>query len=253
MGRSVLITNALSDLGEIIARDYASHGYDLMLADQDPRAAENLVNELSHTHGVKCAFHGGDLAKAQDCEDLRLYMLSTLGSIDVLIDVLPLLSRGTIEEIDDSKLVVSLQARWNLHKTLLPIMRKQNAGRVLTVASILGAVGNKTDCLSVSVNHALAGLIKAIAADYAAYNISANFIGAGYTLTDQLNKQIEALSREKNISFDAASALLIDGKHLKKAFVRSSEILKMAHLLTSFEVSSISGAFFPIDCGWSVI
>lgn len=94
------------------------------------------------------------------------------------------------------------------------------------------------------------GLSKVVALETAQYNITSNCICPGFVLTDLVQKQINDISKAKNISTQEASAELLYEKHPSLKFVKPEEIASMVVYLCSSAADSITGTEISLDGGW---
>jgi len=138
-GSTVVITGASSGIGESCARKFVAAGARVVLAARSAEPLQRLVEELGSdvAHAVPT-----DVSDRAACERLISEATSRFGSLDVLVNNAGFNSRGPFEELPmDSVLQildVNLRGPLMLMKLALPIMRYQDSGTIVNVASLAG-------------------------------------------------------------------------------------------------------------------
>ena len=255
MSRGALITSSTTGLGLAIARSFAERGYDIMLNGPEDESLQETVNEFCQKYGVKVGYHGGKIAAENESKDLVNFALKVLGSIDVLINVCSPMARGNIKNITkemwSQEVTETLAGAFYVIKEAMPQMLAQKFGRVITIASSHSLIAEQDRVALTTAMHGLVGLTKSVAVDCAPNNITANIICPGYVLTPKMSTYVEAIARERNLSFEAASATLLSGKHLTTNYVRSDAVANLALYLASADADQVTGGVFPLDAGWT--
>ena len=117
-------------------------------------------------------------------------------------------------------------------------MQKRGGGAIVNMASILGQVGFANSAGYVAAKHAVVGLTKNAAIEYATENIRVNAVGPGFINTPLL----EALPK------DALAA--IAGMHPMNRLGTAEEVAAVVTFLTSPAASFVTGAYYPVDGGY---
>ena len=123
---------------------------------------------------------------------------------------------------------------------VLPQMKEKRSGRILMISSV--SIKQPVDNLIASnaVRSSLLGFMKSLANEVAPFGITVNNLMPGFTLTERLEKLIEA-----NPDFRAAEATIP-----MKRFGRPDEFAAAAAFLVSERASYITGVSIPVDGGW---
>ena len=138
-GNTAVITGASSGIGESCARKFVAEGARVVLAARSAEPLQRLVDELGSdvAHAVPT-----DVSDRAACERLVSEATSRFGGLDILVNNAGFNVRGPVEELPmDSMLQildVNVRGPMMLTKLALPIMRAQDSGTIVNVASLAG-------------------------------------------------------------------------------------------------------------------
>ncbi len=200
-GKTVLITGAGGGFGLAAAKRFSKAGARLVLTDYD-EASLGQTRAFVAESGCEAQILAGDVAEAQTHRRLVDCALSTYGCLDIALnnagivhEQMPLeaLDEATsrrILDVDVMGIVLAMQAQ-------LPVMRKQfeetgKGGVITNTASVAGLVGAPTLSVYGAAKHAVVGLTKAAAIEYARKGIRINAICPAFTRTNMVTKGLES-------------------------------------------------------------
>ena len=183
-GRRALVTGSTTGLGFSIANGLAAQGCDIVLNGLAPaEEAEAARREVERTHGVRAIFHGADLSRSTDIEDLVRESGCQLGGLDIVVNNAVVRQFGPIEQMAvagwDHSLAVNLSAAFHTIRLTLAQMRERGFGRIVNMSSIYGLIGATNRADYVTTKTALIGLTRAVALEAAEYDITCNAICPG--------------------------------------------------------------------------
>ena len=118
--------------------------------------------------------------------------------------------------------------------------QKIDAGAIVNVASIMGVRASGAHAPYAASKHAVVGLTKSIAQDYATMNIRANAIGPG-VIDTPMNTE---LMKDENIMQYMLQRIPMN------RVATSDEVANLIYFLASSEASYITGSYYPIDGGY---
>ena len=121
----------------------------------------------------------------------------------------------------------------------MPAIIASGGGAIVNMASILGAVGWAGSAAYVTSKHALLGMTKTAALDYADQNIRINAVGPGFVTTPAL---------EKTMTDDERSGLA--ALHALGRLARPEEVAALTSFLLSDRASFMTGTYYPVDGGY---
>lgn len=254
-GKVALVTGSTSGIGLGIARAMANEGADIMVNGfGDAKAIQSLVNELSDSYGVRVLYHGADMSKPEQIEDLIRSTESKLGRIDVLVNNAGIQHVAPIEDFPvdrwDAVIAINLNSAFHTTRLALPGMKKRGFGRIINIASAHGLVASAQKSAYVAAKHGLVGLTKSVALETAPTAITCNAICPGWVLTPLVQKQVDARAEAKKLSNDAAKKDLLLEKQPSGEFVTPEQLGALAVFLCSDAASQVRGVAWNMDGGW---
>jgi 3-hydroxybutyrate dehydrogenase len=155
------------------------------------------------------------------------------------------------ESIWKKLLDINLNAAFYMTKYTLPVMRKNNLGRIINIASTHGLIASINKSAYTASKHGIVGLTKVTALETAKENITCNSICPGFVLTELIQDQIDVLAKKFKLSNAKAQIKLLQDKQPSLRFVQKSHIANLIYFLCSDSASEITGTNIPIDGGWT--
>ncbi|SEB39857.1 3-hydroxybutyrate dehydrogenase [Paenibacillus sp. GP183] len=253
-GRTAFITGAASGIGLEIARTYAREGAKVVISDINGEkaglAAEDLRQAGFESVGFSC-----DVTQEEQYAEAILKTEQTYGRLDILVNNAGLQHVSPIEDFPVDKfefmLKVMLTGAFIGIKYAFPIMKRQNYGRIINMASINGVIGFAGKAAYNSAKHGLIGLTKVAALEGAAHGITVNALCPGYADTPLVRGQLEDLSRTRNVPFDKVLEEVIYPLVPQKRLLPVEEIADFAMLIASDKMKGVTGASLIIDGGYT--
>lgn len=181
-GKTALITGATGGIGRAIAKTLYAQGATVILTDMDQGKLDEFAQEL----GEKAHALAVNITEKSAPETL-LKFAEPYGGIDILINNAGItkdtLSMRMTDEMWDAVLNVNLTAGFRLMRACLPAMMKKRWGRMVSMASIVGVIGNFGQANYAASKAGLIATTKSIAQEVASRNITANCIAPGFIAT----------------------------------------------------------------------
>ncbi len=255
-GKNAIITGSTSGIGLAIARTLAQQGCNIMLNGMGEKSMiDGLVSEFPKTYNNKTVYSGADMSKPAEIKQMVTDCAAQLGSIDILVNNAGIQFTAPTEEFPDDKwdaiIAINLSASFHSTKAAIPIMRKQNFGRIINIASVHGLVASTHKAAYVAAKHGIVGLTKVVALETAETNITVNAICPAWVHTPLVQKQIEDKAKEQNISIEEATAKLLGEKQPNKRFVKPENIAALIIFLCGENGNAMTGEILTIDGGWT--
>lgn len=184
MPKVALVTGASGALGRAIAIRLSESGFDLALHyRKSAEAAENLAAEL-RAKGVNALPIQADICKAADVERMVDETEKSLGPIGLVVNNAGLVRDRAIAKLtdDDWDLVLDTNLRGTFHvcRAVAPRMRDRKDGRIVSISSIVGAMGNFGQVNYAASKAGLIGLTKSLAKELARDRVTVNAICPGF-------------------------------------------------------------------------
>jgi len=241
-----IVTGAAHGIGRAIADLFAEEGAWVLIADLDEEVGDAAAAGLRQ-RGLRAAFRRVDVSdEAQVAAAVRLAAENGGGRIDVLCNNASYLGRwhdvvSAPREEWDKCLQSGLMGTAHFTREVVPLMLPRRSGSIVNIASIQGIVGARTSAAYTSMKHAVIGLTRSAAYDYAPHNIRVNAICPGPIDTRIAAKPGDELY-QRQIS-----------KTPMGRVGQPREVAYAALFLASDEASYITGAVLPVDGGWTAI
>ncbi len=247
-GRVAVITGASSGLGKQMARAFASQGADLAILARRVEKLEELKGELESL-GVKVLPVKCDVTLTEDINNAANLVEKEFGKVDILVNCAgSSKDKGVLDMVDeewDFTISTDLTSVFKMTRAFANVMKKNNYGRVINIASMYGLVGN--DQIPTIAYHSSKGGVvnftRAAAAELAKYNITVNCICPGYFYTELTTAVLDT-----EMFQDFAN------NHVPmKRYGKEGELNAGAIFLASDEASYVTGIVLPIDGGYTCV
>jgi 3-oxoacyl-[acyl-carrier protein] reductase len=238
--KNVLITGATRGIGKSIAEEFEKAGANLLLTGTNINEIESLNGKLKEEDRKK--YYALDLKNKSSIIDF-IQSMKKIKKIDVLVNNAGINKINyiydTIESDLDDILNVNIKAPFLLIKEISSLMKEQNYGRIINIASIFGTITREKRAAYTTSKAALIGLTKTASVDLAKYNILVNTVSPGFILTD-LTKSILSESEIKEL----------ESKVPIGRFGKPDEIAKLVLFLSSELNTYLTGQNIIIDGGY---
>jgi NAD(P)-dependent dehydrogenase (short-subunit alcohol dehydrogenase family) len=246
-GQVAWISGATSGIGEATARLFAQEGAAVAIAGRRAGLARRIAQELADAGGQAIAV-ACDVSNEQQVAAAISRTVKQFGKLDILVnnagmvDVKPL--HQYTEQDWDRVMDVNVKSVFFALKHALPHLRRSGRSYVVNVGSISSFVGQALTPVYTATKHAMVGLSKSIALDYAVDGIRCNCVCPGITDTPMLREHL-------NVQPDPDAAL---GQRLRRVPMGVSltphDVAKSILFLSCEDSSGITGTTLVIDAGY---
>ena len=255
-GKVALVTGSTSGIGLGIARALAGQGADVMLNGFGPAGEiEALRAGLAQEFGVRAAYDGADLSRADQVAALVRRTRDELGGLDVLVNNAGIQFTASIEEFPaerwDAVIAINLSAAFHAMQAAIPGMKAKGWGRIINIASAHGLVASANKSAYVAAKHGIIGLTKVGALELANAGVTCNAICPGWVLTPLVQKQLDDRAEREGKSMEEVTRELLSEKQPMHKFSTPEGIGGLAVFLCSDAAATITGAPLSIDGGWT--
>jgi NAD(P)-dependent dehydrogenase (short-subunit alcohol dehydrogenase family) len=186
MSKVILVTGAGRGLGTDIAREALAAGHRVVATGRRPDEVEKtLGGPQDSLLAVKL-----DVTNSEDAEAAVQATVDCFGRIDVLINNAGNFYAGYFEEVSPAQLrqqfETNLFGPMNVTRAVLPVMRAQRAGHVITISSTAGLVGIEFCAAYAASKFAVEGWMESLHYDVEPYNIRTTVVEPGFFRTELL-------------------------------------------------------------------
>jgi len=188
--QTVLITGGCSGIGRAAAFKFAQEGAKVFLADLSEKAGDDLVEELGKI-GAEAAFARIDVTDAEDVERMVAECIQRFGEIHVLVNSAGILGpRARTERYPAEEfkkvLEVNVMGLFYCMQAVLPHFLSKKSGNIVNLASVAGLNGFAGHIGYSASKHAVVGMTRSAAVEYAKHGIRINAVCPSFTLTPML-------------------------------------------------------------------
>ncbi len=183
-----LITGAGRGMGVDFAKAALAAGHAVVASGRDTDRVANVLGNSSDMLAVKL-----DVTSRGDAEAAVRAAVERFGRIDVLVNNAASFYAGFFEELTpdqmERQLAASLFGPMNVTRAVLPVMRKQRSGHIITISSTAGLVGFEFGTAYAASKFGVEGWMESLAAEVAPFNIATTIVNPGFFRTELLTEQ----------------------------------------------------------------
>jgi len=242
----VLVTGAGSGIGRVTAHAFAKEGGTVVVADINEEGGAETVKQIEELGG-KAMFIKNNVADYEDVERMHQTIIDKYGKLDVAINnagIGGIPSRTHEHGLKNWDQVMAVNATGVFYCMRVQIeqMLKQGGGAIVNTASIAGLRGLPNNLAYVASKHAVVGMTKTAAMEYARNKIRINAICPVFTVTPLFDPEVmEKISA-------GLSGKLKKGIPMKR-FADPIEMANTILWLSSDKASFVTGHAMPVDGG----
>jgi NAD(P)-dependent dehydrogenase (short-subunit alcohol dehydrogenase family) len=242
--KNVVITGAASGIGKATVKAFLEQGTCVIALDKNQEALDLLVKDLAEFKNRIIPF-AINVADELTIVSLFQVISERFKHIDVLVNNAGILQFGATEDFSfqDWKRILStnIDSMFLCSQQVLKLMLKKGHGSIINISSTAGLVGSTHSAAYVTSKHAVIGLTKALAIEYADRSIRVNAICPGDVLTLMSSKYTEAEIKQVILN------------HPIKRLGKPEEIADVAVFLASEQASFMTGSVVSVDGGYTAI
>ena len=186
-GKIALITGSSQGIGFGIARGLGQAGATIILNGRDEEKLKRAVSALSQ-EGVKVFGYSFDVSDSKQIDQKISAIEREVGLIDILVNNAGIQRRGPLETIEESVwrevIETNLTAMFLLSKRVAKAMIDRRSGKIINICSLMSEISRPTIGPYTASKGGVKMLTKAMAVEWAKYNIQVNGIGPGFIVTE---------------------------------------------------------------------
>lgn len=238
-----IVTGAGMGIGRETAIAYASEGAKVVVADINEKAGNDVVAAIIKKGG-EALFIKINIAKAAEHESLVKETVAHFGGLHIACNnaAISAPSFPLIEyplDVWDMVLSINLSGIFFGMRYQIPAMLASGGGSIVNISAMLGQVAKKNASAHVATKHAVVGLTKAAALEYAEKNIRVNVVGPSYIKTPMLTN-----------AFDDAGMKALESFIPMGRLGEASEVAELILWLSSSKSSFVTGSYYGVDGGY---
>lgn len=259
----ILITGGAKGIGRATAVRAAREGGSLVVCDIDETAGQECVDAIRNEggHAIFCKV---DVTSRQDVEMMVTRAAEAFGGLDVAINNAGVMDGGgsdvpaTLHLATEGYLrrTIEINVFGTMYSCIEELKRFVAQGRggvIVNIGSVTALTGNPGTPAYVASKHAISGLTRAIAIDYAPYGIRCNSVNMATTQTPMFDRAL-AIVQSKRDSAPESANMVRKGLKSTGLIERNSTVWEQASTIlfaASKDASNITGALIASDGGWT--
>jgi NAD(P)-dependent dehydrogenase (short-subunit alcohol dehydrogenase family) len=277
-GKTVLVTGCARGMGRLAAIRLAREGANVVGVDWIEDEGKAVIDAIT-SEGLKATFVAGDISEDAVCAKMVRACVDTYGGLDAALNnagVMDAIFPGdpidyekqkdkamaAIHEASDDYWHVVMRVNttgtfYSMRHELRQMLAQKRGGSIVNVASVAGLRGFGGTPSYVASKHAVNGLTKNAAIDYALYGIRVNSVCMGTTITPMFERAFQLLGqraksgyKDAGIGLAKINSLLQFGDQSQRGSTAAEQVAVMLFLLSP-EASNITGANYATDGGFT--
>jgi NAD(P)-dependent dehydrogenase (short-subunit alcohol dehydrogenase family) len=244
-GKVAVVTGAGSGIGRAMAQRFVEEGASVVVVDWHTDAVFAAAREI----GGSIAALTANVAIEADATAMIDKAVGDFGRIDVLVNnagVMDLFQ--SVADVDNETwrrvMSVNVDGPMFAMRRAVPLMLAQGGGAIVNIASVAGLGGGSAGAAYTASKHALIGLTRSTAFQYAKTGLRCNAIASGGVETNIM----QSIDQTK---IDQAALARLGAYHaVNPGMLQPVDLANLALFLASEEARHVNGAIIPADMGW---
>lgn len=242
----ILITGGTSGIGKATALKFGEAGAKVVLSGRREKEGEEVA-EAVRAKGGEATFIRADVAKEEEVAALVKGAVEKYGKLDIAFNNAGIESAGPVTEVERAEYERTFDINvWGVLTSMkheIPALLANGGGAIINTSSIAGHIGMAGASVYIASKHAVEGLTKSVALEYAAAGIRVNAVSPGAIETPMIDRFAGEKGSEGREGMEAMHPIGRAGQ--------PEEIAGAVFFLASDQASFITGESLKVDGGWT--
>lgn len=243
--KAAIVTGGAMGIGKAVAKLLAERGANVLIVDLAEEKAAETVSEIRAEGGTAYYFKA-DISIKSDCDNAVKKAIELFGKLDVLSNNAGIQLYGTVESTSeeewDKVMNVNLKSVYLMCNQAIPHL-KRTKGAIINMSSVQAFATQRNVAAYTTSKHALIGLTKSMAIDFARDGIRVNCVAPGTVNTPML-EYAAALDPNPDSVYEACGNM-----HPLGRIARAEEVAEVVAFLASEKASFVTGSCYLADGG----
>src|SRR5437899_12471842 len=241
-GKVVLVTGGTSGIGKATAIQFARAGAKVVLSGRREKEGKEIVRQIEKLGG-EAAFVRGDIGKDDDVKKMVDFTIDKFGGLDIAFNNAGVEWKAPLDQATEAEYRRIFDTNvWGVLNSMrheIPAMLKNGGGAIVNNSSVAGHVGLGEVSIYIASKHAVEGLTKSVALEFARRNVRINAVAPGVIATDMFDRFADGASRDQITSMIPVGRMGV-----------SEEIAAAVLYLCSDNAKFTTGTSLVVDGGW---
>ena len=246
-GKTAIITGAAGGIGKAAAELFMEEGCNVVAVDLEEEPLRSWSEGINSSQAAYCV---ADVSKPEDNQEMVGVAQSRFGGVDILLanagvegEVKSILDYD--DDVYDRVMAVNVKGVWNGIRAVVPAMIQRGSGSIVITSSVAGLRGAPSIAPYSTSKHAVIGLMRSAAKEFARQNIRVNTVNPSPVET----RMMRSLEQGMNpAAADQTKARIASSIPLGR-YAQPREIAQAMLFLSSDDASWITGAVHAVDGG----
>jgi NAD(P)-dependent dehydrogenase (short-subunit alcohol dehydrogenase family) len=190
-GKVVLVTGGTSGIGKTTAIEFARAGAKVVVSGRREKEGAEVVRQIKEL-GRDAEFIRADVAKEADVKAMVKFTVDKFGKLDIAVNNAGVEWKGPLDQATEAEyrriFDINVWGVLNSMRHEIPVMLKNGGGAIVNTSSVVGHVGFPQLSIYVGSKHAVEGLTKSLALEFAKQNLRINAVAPGPVATEMWDR-----------------------------------------------------------------
>lgn len=240
-----LVTGAAMGIGGAVAKILAQRGAKVLIVDRAEDEGLRMLAKITSDGGI-AEFIRANVSNIHNCEDAVNRAVEIFGKLDIVSNNAGIQKYGTVETTPENEwdevMNINLKSVFYISKYAIPHLRKTK-GNIVNMTSVQAFATQRNVAAYTTSKHALIGLTRSMAIDFARDGVRVNCVAPGTTDTPML-QYAAALDPDPESIYETCRNM-----HPLGRIAQPEEAAEVAAFLASERASFVTGACYLVDGG----